>query len=932
MSPDISGNRWKQISRIFSEARELTGTEREQFLERACQNDPGLFSEVQALLSAHERQGKIDLNPANLMTKALQEKEERRYSGIKIGVYRIVRCIDHGGMGDVFLAERCDGEFEQQVALKVLRTGFYSDEQIQRFRSERQILASLNHDNIARLYDGGVTEEGKPYIVMEYIEGMPIHDYCDAHRLTVNQRLDLFVKVCEAVQFAHQNLIVHRDLKPWNILITENGTVKLLDFGIAKVLNQENSFSDQNPVTQSGLLPLTAAYASPEQIRGDSISTASDLYQLGVILYELLTGSRPYEVSGRSPAEIEKIICEKEPDRPASILSEASGFMTQPDKNSPGTVQHISKLRNSTPGQLKKQLQGDLDTIILKTLRKEPERRYDSVGHLVDDIYRFKNHKPVTARRGTMQYRFGKWFARHKVTAIAGLVIFLSLALGAGIAIWQAQEARVALTKTEEALERAEALHGFLTELFMPGALDRPADQLPGTEELLEAGARHALDENMARAPERLGMLVTIGEIYIQQGRPEKAKPLLTAAIELGYEHIDEWPQDLARALMLQARIVGWEGDRDESEALLLEAENLIRNKDQHRDLFAMIRSSRGYLEYYRGDHQKAIELAEPLYNELSEIEQPDPHLKNRIMNLLANSYGYLGALDKADDYQDRVIKTYKELDGADSRTYAISLTNSIKLKYNLGLFDQAESNAEKALSIYDKLYDDPTSVLSVTYGALAVSKLLEGRFDKALAMVETAGKNFAAVRDHDFDRWQVPQIYKGMMLAKMNRWDEAAPYLVENREHFDEIHHSMRFIFAEGLLAEAFCRTDRIRDGLDVLANTSISDDEFADNPVYRSGLHEARARCHFEAGDFEQAEWEIKQSIEAMDFPGRALDRSERKLLLAEIQLKQGAYDEARQQTQKAEQLFTDIGLSDHPTLDRIRLTNQIVLSYLD
>lgn len=933
MNPDISGNRWQKISRIFSEARKLTGSERKQYLDRVCHNDPGLLNEVQSLLSAHEEhKGKIDQNPATFITKALQEQEESRYSGMIIGAYRIVRCIDHGGMGDVFLAERCDGEFEQQVALKILRTGFYTDEQIQRFRSERQILATLNHDNIARLYDGGVTEEGKPYIVMEYIEGMPLHDYCDSHRLTVNQRLDLFIRVCDAVQYAHQNLIVHRDLKPWNILITENGTVKLLDFGIAKVLTQEEAFNENNPVTQSGLLPLTAAYASPEQIRGDAISIASDLYQLGVILYELLTGSRPYEVSGHSPAEIEKVICEEEPCRPANTLTETSGFLTQPEKNSPERVKHISKLRNATPIQLIKQLQGDLDTIILKALRKEPERRYESVGHLVDDIYRFKNHKPVTARRGTLQYRFGKWFARHKVAAIAGVIVFLSLALGAGIATWQAQEARQALTKTEEALERAEALHGFLTELFMPGALDRPADQLPGTEELLEAGARHALDEDMARAPERLGMLVTIGEIYIQQGRPEKAKPLLTEAIELGYEHKDEWPQDLSRALMLQARIVGWEGDRDESESMLLEAERLVQDLDQHKDLFAKIRSNRGYLEYYRGDHQRAIELAEPLYNELSEIEQPDPHLKNRIMNLLASSYGYLGKLEEANEHQDQVIENYKELDGDDSRTYAISLTNSVKLKYNLGRFDQAESNAQKALAIYEKLYDDPTSVLSVTYGALAISQLFEGRFDEALTTVETAGRNFAMVRDKDFDRWEVPQIYKGMMLAKMHRWDDAAPYLIENHEHFDEMHHSMRITYVEGLLAKALCRTDRISDGFAELANKSIDDDEISDNPVYRARLHEARARCHFEAGALEEAEREIKQSIEAMDFPGRAMERSERKLLLTEILLEQGAYDDARQQTQKAEQLFAEIGLTDHPTLDRIRHTDQIVLSYLD
>jgi serine/threonine-protein kinase len=224
-------------------------------------------------------------------------------------------------MGSVYLAERADGQFEQQVALKLLKTGFTSENQTRRFLAERQFLATLNHENIARLLDGGVTEDGQPWFAMEYVKGQPIDEYCDAHQLTVDQRLKLFLKVCKAVQSAHQKLIVHRDLKPSNILVTEDGTVKLLDFGIAKTLKQDEVFSETDSLTNTGLLPLTPAYASPEQVQGTPMTTASDIYQLGVVLYELLTGCRPYEVSGQTPSAVERIICEEQPTRPSTAIT-----------------------------------------------------------------------------------------------------------------------------------------------------------------------------------------------------------------------------------------------------------------------------------------------------------------------------------------------------------------------------------------------------------------------------------------------------------------------------------------------------------------------------------------------------------------------------------------------------------------------------------
>jgi len=892
--------KWKKIKEIFSKAIELEGKERDQYIRKACAGDKGLFEELHSLLKSHDRAGVMDLRIGSIRKSAITSARNERAKGRKVGRYKIIEEVGFGGMGSVYMAERADGEFKHRVALKLLHSPFASKNDVERFKSERQILATLQHDNIARLLDGGVTEQGQPYYVMEFVDGKPINQYCNDHQLTINERLELFQDVCGAIQYAHQKLIVHRDLKPSNILVTGNGRVKLLDFGIAKVLKE---FDAAAPLTQPGLLPLTPSYASPEQIRGENVATSSDIYQLGIVLYELLTGKRPYEVSGKSPGEIERIICEK-------ILTRPSLAIAKPSK-SPGQA-NMQNYTDST-GQLRKKLRGDLDNILLKALHKEPERRYDSAEQFGTDIRLYLSARPVTAHPDSKLYRAGKYIKRHRWGVTATLAIFLSLIMGISAAMWQAREAQTALAKSEEALNRAEALHGFLTDLFLPGSLGRPAGQMPSTEELLEIGARQALEGGISEPSERLGVMVTLGEIYLQRGWPDEARPLLDAAIKLGYEHKNEWPQDLARALYLKARITGWDGNREKSEELYLEAENILKGLDKHWDLYAMARSGRGYLEYYRGEYAEAIKIAEPLYMQLEEAGHPDKHLKNRILNLLAISYGHTGELEKADEFQNRVIEIYGALEGDDSRVYAISLTNSINLKFNLGLFEQANENAVEAISIYDKIYESPTSVQAVTYGALSIIQLLEGRFDEALETLETAGRYFAEVRNQNFEEWEVPQIYKGMMLAYMQRWDEAKPYLINNREHFPDIHHTMLFTSIDGLLAEALCRNGETEEGQAVLAGTRPLAE--MENPVIRSKIYEARARCHSAAGNREAALQDIEISIEAMRYPGRAMERAERKQLKAEILTAMGNFNEAMAELQKAESLYQNTNLGGHP-----------------
>ena len=362
-------------------------------------------------------------------------------SGIPVGPYRLIREIGSGGMGTVFLAVRNDDAFQRRVAIKVLRRGMDTDAIVRRFRHERQILASLQHPYIAGLLDGGSTSDGLPYFAMEYVQGQNISDFCEARKLDTTARLELFRKVCAAVQYAHQNLIIHRDIKPANVLVTSDGTPKLLDFGIAKLLNPEVGGQTLAP-TAAGLQLMTPDYASPEQVRGETVTTATDVYSLGVLLYELLTGRRPYELTSRSLADVAHVICHAEPERPSTAVTQPVGGATSP---------HTDRLR--------RRLAGDLDNIALKALSKEPDRRYASVDQFSEDVRRHLAGLPVIARKDTVGYRAAKFVRRNKGVVAAGAATLIVLIAGVVGTTWQARVASRERARAEQRFEAALAIH-----------------------------------------------------------------------------------------------------------------------------------------------------------------------------------------------------------------------------------------------------------------------------------------------------------------------------------------------------------------------------------------------------------------------------------------------------------------------------------------
>lgn len=415
----MTPERWRQIEQIFHTACEKSDSEMAAYLDRACGNDSDLRKEVESLLD----QNAGETSPFHtLVSSATHSMEQQPESliGTRIGPYRITEMIGAGGMAEVFKAVRDDDQYRSEVAIKLIKRGMASEFLLQRFRHERQILATLEHPNIAQMLDGGTTEGGLPYFVMAYTSGEPITEYCRKENLNVKQKLKLFLSVCDAVQYAHRQLIVHRDLKPSNILVNREGVPKLLDFGLAKILAPDaDPESENNPMTVARL--MTPEYASPEQVHGEPVTTATDVYSLGTVLYEMVTGQRAHQLNSRSFSEIERVVCFQEPEKP----SEAITRKIPDEEGSPGSSRTPFEVQ-----RLRRELAGDLDNIILMALRKEPSRRYLSVEQFAEDIRRSLESRPVIARTSTVLYRADKFMKRHKAGVTAAVLISLSLVAG----------------------------------------------------------------------------------------------------------------------------------------------------------------------------------------------------------------------------------------------------------------------------------------------------------------------------------------------------------------------------------------------------------------------------------------------------------------------------------------------------------------------
>ena len=463
MTQTTSSERWRLVKELLAPALEMEVCARKAYLEQVSDGDPSMRAELERHLAAHDQAGSDFLSEPAAIPGEGPSASVGVLSGLRVGAYLLVEQLGAGGMGEVYRAYRADDQYRKEVAVKLVRAGRESEAVIRRFRNERQILAGLDHPNIARLLDGGNTVNGAPYFVMELVAGLPVDEYCDRLRLTIPDRLRLFVQVCSAIQFAHQHLVVHRDIKPNNVLVTPDGIPKLLDFGIAKILDPASSEFQLEP-TQSIFRALTPGYASPEQVIGGPITTSSDVYSLGVVLHELLAGRSPYRLTSRTPQEIARVICDIEPENPSSRSAHSSECGEDTELSTP-TLAEIAAARQTSPDKLKKLLHGDLDNIILMALRKEPQRRYSSVEQLARDIERHLANLPVLARRDTFGYRTSKFLSRHKAGVAIAAAILCTILLAATVTLREAQIALQQAKIAQSQRARAERHFSDLREL-----------------------------------------------------------------------------------------------------------------------------------------------------------------------------------------------------------------------------------------------------------------------------------------------------------------------------------------------------------------------------------------------------------------------------------------------------------------------------------
>lgn len=725
----MDAERWQRIEEIFQTALDCEPTQRAALLDSACGDDRELRAEVESLLESHDQSSPTASSAFNDGMRLLEHHAERLREGERIGPYRVIREIGRGGMGSVFLAARADEAFQKLVAIKIIRRGLDTDDILRRFRSERQILAKLDHPNITRLLDAGSTDGGLPYFVMEYIDGEPIDQYCDGHKLNTTERLKLFQAVCAAVGYAHQNLVIHRDIKPGNILVTNEGVPRLLDFGIAKLLAAEPETIDS---TLTIARRLTPEYASPEQLRGEPITTVSDVYSLGVLLYVLLTGRRPYHASTKNLEDLTNAVISEEPERPSAVVFRAENVQLTPES--------VSATREGTAERLRRRLQGDLDNIVLMALRKEPERRYASADRLSEDISRHLGNLPVIARRDTPGYRITKFVRRHAAGVSAAVLISVILIAGIATTLWQAHVARKERDHARLEQAKADRIKSFLTDMLSYSSPDYTSSNLnknrdAKVSEVLDQAAKRAESELSDQPEVRAAVQSTIGGVYAEQGRYEQAEAMLRLArretIQL-YGHDSNETVEVSDAL---ANALLENGKPTEADSLFredIDTERKLEVKGQAnpKDM-AYVLAGYGSMLDQRNDRSADSYLREAL-KYTSGFTGKDRVFVAMIYNDLSNEAGYRGDSVERERYVRASLDEYNRLPPGVYVEKAVTLSNLGALLISKGRLSEAEPFVREGLQLRLKVFGNAHLGTAGAFNRLSDLLYRQGKYIEA--------------------------------------------------------------------------------------------------------------------------------------------------------------------------------------------------------
>ncbi|MBE0552034.1 MAG: serine/threonine protein kinase [Ignavibacterium sp.] len=751
-----------KVRELFDEASRLSTDERELYLNQKCANDLELKKEI---LSLFDSLG----NTKDFLEEPLTIVEQNKsgftdpYIGKQIGNYLIEGEAGIGGMGLVYSGKRNDKEFEHKVAIKILKHGITSEYLLKRFQIERQTLANLQHKNIARLLDGGRTADGLPFLVMEFIDGTPITEFCNKEKLSIQARLKIFRKVCEAVQYAHQNLVIHRDLKPGNILVTKDGAPKLLDFGIVKLIDEDLVDATEG-LTRTGVWHLTPEYASPEQIKGEKITTASDVYSLGVLLYQILTGLQPYKITNSSPAAISKIITEEKIQKPSEKVKDKSETHTE------------SKLFLND--KISNQLKGDLDNIVSKAMHKDPARRYVSVEQFSDDIRRHLSGLPVIAQKDTAGYRLSKFIQRHKVGFVSsiGFIVFLIASMIA--ILWQANVAASERDNAKIEAQKVETVNKFLQDMLSsvdPTEIGRDVK----VYDVLKK-ASDDVENDFTNHPEiEAAVRKTIGKTLTNLGEFDEAEPHLIESLELNNKVYGNKSYQSAESMHELALYYHWIGEFNLADSLYAKSILIFRqNEDSPPRALASTLNDFGILKQDQASYKESLKLLKESYNIFLKYNGEKDRDVASTLNNLALTLESLNDIDGAEKYYQKSLEVYLELYGPNRPEISTLYNNLAYIYIDKEDLNKAEEYFRKSLELKIKTLGNNHSLVGLAYMNLGALEYTMKKFETSESNLLKALNNFNTSLNSNHVWLGLTDFWYGKILIEKSQYKAAEKYI----------------------------------------------------------------------------------------------------------------------------------------------------------
>lgn len=844
---------WHEVETIVDKVLELPEEKWFEYVENRCEASQEVKSEVTRLLhSITDSEGWLEDAESykrGVIGTASGQSAPASLIGTEVGSYRIREIIARGGMGAVYRGERADGEFNHTVAIKVIKVGMDTPENIRLFNRERNILAGLNHPGIAKLFDGGVLENGAPYLIMEYVEGTPIDQYCDEHKLSVDERIGLFKKVLKAVRYAHQNLVIHRDLKPDNIFITEQEEVKILDFGIAKLLDTEEEAGDTIHVTQTRI--LTPKYAAPEQIRQHPATTATDLYSLGIILHQLLTGCHPFDLHNKSVYEAGSIILNDEPRLPSNKLKQHTDAKKLAAKRSANTDTLASRLR------------GDLDAILLKAIEKDPDRRYPTSNALIGELENYQAALPISARTNTLGYRVAKFYKRNRSRIAVGAGILLLIVSFMAFYAWRITEER---NQARLEAQKAEQITNFMVGLFDSNRPDQAQGDTLTALDLLQNGMDRI--ETMEQQPEvQTSMLRVIGDVYRSVSRHTEAEKLLKDALERQRELYNPTHLEIGKTTENLAQLKYTTGDFEASDSLFRVAnsiyeqaydpphETIARGISNHAELLEEI----GKLDEAEQKHNRALNMFRQLYG--------DKHIQIAfVLNDLAIVYDKQGKFDRSAEYYQKALDLLYETGNERHPRVASGMHNLALVYQKKGDNEAALELMENALELRKDLFGDNHHLVASSMNGMAViQRELEDYRQAEMFLreaLEILRSNFGD--NHLHVNYNLSNL--GNVLMSQGKYQEADSLFRVALSNFSELLGDDHRVcgFVNNYLGEVSLKQEKFKESLvhygnalSILENTISSDHPRLGDTMFGLG------RNHLNMNNVEEAEKKLERAL---------------------------------------------------------------------